>query len=267
LECAADVAQALRDLHQSGRKHGQVDAAHIRLTAHGYHLCPPEGPPVSEDGGSDLRALGAFLFEALTGIRPAPERPLSAPPVHGPRSSPAALHANALRIAVRCLGSAPEGPRDLSRTASELRLLYMLARQAERAAKASRKDRRGEMAVVPPPLAIPPARLQSIPQPEKPASERIEPAVSAGFLKAEEDRAPAPAPSLPIDPDLPAYRRCPGCHSANVYPSKPRTKVEKLAALGLTIPLYRCHECYHRWFLVFRFPVPCKVQKVQRRSF
>jgi hypothetical protein len=61
-------------------------------------------------------------------------------------------------------------------------------------------------------------------------------------------------------------RRSPGCYSAGVHASKPRTRGEKLAAMALEIPRYRCHQCYHRWLRLFHVAIPFKVQKVHRRG-
>jgi hypothetical protein len=260
LLCAADVAQALRDVHLAGRNHGQVNAAHVLMTAEGSELRSPDGPSESGDRHRDIMALGALIFEILTGVRPALGAP--APPVArvtGPRSSSAAIRASALRVAVRCLSGRAEAPPDMAKTTAEIRVLAVLAKQAELAAKRCPADA-GEALYLGGGMgwaeaAVP---VQKIPL------ALIEPAVPVGFLKAEQ---PSLDPGPPADPDLPEYRRCPGCHSADVHASKPRTRGEKLGAMALKIPLYRCHQCYHRWFLLYHAAIPCKVQKVQRRSF
>ncbi len=283
LQCLAEVAQTLGDIHLGGRAHGQLQAAAVLITATGSELRLPGAAVAEGDPEGDVVAFGALIFETLTGAKLEPGAP--PPPVarvRGPRLDPDAIRADALRVAVRCL-SAPAGERqDLAKAAAELRVLAVLARQAERGARiypAEVDETTSDDLVLPedPGISVedpagsageraPAAEDAAVAAgeagiPEAPL-ERIEPPVPMALVK-EEKRTASP----PVDPNLPEYRRCPGCHSADVHTSKPRTGPEKLGALALRIPLYRCHQCYHRWFLLFRVAIPCKVQKVHRRSF
>ena len=258
LECFADVAQALRDLHAEGGCHGQVNAGNIVLTPAGAELRSAGGLPGAGDHADDAAALGALIFQVFTGARPMPggAEPW-APRVTGPRSSPANIRASALQLARRAF---TQTAHDWAKESAELRLLSMLARQAQRSGK---KLSMASAAVAAPALPpAPPAKSEPAGSTGGPLEERIEPAIPAEFLKAEEP----PAAKTAV-PDLPDHRRCPGCDSADVHQSKPRTRLEKMAVLALKIPLYRCHQCYHRWFLFFRLASPCTVQKVHRRSF
>lgn len=261
-------------MHAEGRQHGQVNAAHILLTPHGAELRVPQGPPAASDHASDAKALGALIFEVLTGARPMPGTPEPwAPRVAGARSTSANIRARALQIARRFFTHADEGTHNWAKDSAELRLLAMQARQSQLAGKPRSGAGAGQTAepresggasVIPERAAADaggdPAAAETRPLP--PPEERIEPAIPAEFLKPEEKPAP-----VAFDPDLPDYRRCPDCGSSDVHPSKPRTRMEKLAAIAFKIPLYRCHQCYHRWFLLFRIAVPCRMQKVHRRSF
>jgi hypothetical protein len=209
-----------------------VGAAQVSIAAAGCELLPPEGPVTTGDRHGDVMALGALIFEVLTDTKPF----VGAPPpavrrVTGPRTSPAALRAGALRVGVRCLSGPAQPPRDIAKVAAQLRLLALLARHTQPAVK------------------------------PRPAGGRV--ARSLGVADP-----PASIQPVSVDaPDFPGYRRCPGCYSDDVHASRPRTRGEKLAAVAFQIPLYRCHQCSHRWLLLWRVPIACKMQKAHRRTY
>ncbi len=329
LQCAADVAQALRNLHRAGRWHGQVSAQSVLITGRGYGLRSPQNPSVAADQRRDAVALGALIFEILTGARLAPGMP---PPVvqrvTAPRSDPAAIRAGALRIAARCLAGPSDGSQAIGKAAVELRLLAMLVKQTQRPSRTVVSDAAtprvlgvaetevepaepAEIEAVEPvsiesaqpaamsaapttieaaegaatepsalapaeraaiesarPAAIEPATQTSIELAEPPAVpaakvqfERIETAVPANLLvrdSGQQQSAPdvGPAP----DPSLSDYPTCSRCGSDDVHTSKACTGREKVAAVALGIPLYRCHRCYYRWFQLFHLAIPCRAQ-------
>ena len=327
MQCAADVAQALRELHSAGRGHGQVNAQSVLITGRGYSLRSPQNPPAAADQSRDAVALGALIFEILTGARPAPGMPPPAVPrVAAPRSDPDAIRASALRIAARCLAGPGDGSQAIGKAAVELRLLAMLAKQNQRPSRAvvsgaapprvlaiakpiepatepaavdtakrdaaepaepsfieaieaadpaavlTAKVRLEQMESAEPAATEPsatdsvePDAVEPVEPPAMPAAEvpfeRIEPTVPADFLVRDAGpHKPLPDPRLPADSDDLDYPTCTRCGSADVHASKPCTGREKVAALALGIPLYRCHRCYYRWFQLFHLAIACRAQ-------
>jgi hypothetical protein len=66
-------------------------------------------------------------------------------------------------------------------------------------------------------------------------------------LDGEEDQEEevAERPPTPLE-------KCPKCGSSHVHRSKPHTKLEFLLA-NFGVPICRCHRCYHRYVVIFRF--------------
>ena len=236
LQCLTGVAQALRALHGSGRGHGQVGAQSVEIRGERYTLTSPRAALGPSEFPRDLKALGALMFEVLTGARPIPDEPLPAiPRVAAMRSDPVVIRAAALRLAIRCLNVPAGGQaigQTIAKTAVELRTLAMLARQAQGGS-------------------------------QRPAPGRIA-AVAAEAPRKESEGEPHGDWFPAEPPELPAYRRCPVCHSSDVHRSKPCTGRERFAAVLLRIPLYRCHRCHHRWFRVLFVRLACRVRKIYR---
>ena len=71
LRYAIQVAEALRDLHSTGRVHGNVCPASVVLVGSGIGLTPPAEDRQDQAAGvsRDISAFGELLYEALTGRR------------------------------------------------------------------------------------------------------------------------------------------------------------------------------------------------------
>jgi hypothetical protein len=244
LECLTDVAQSLRTLHAAGRWHGQIGAQSVEIEGERYTLTfPPRACGWPIDFSEDVKALGALMFEVVTGARPVPGAPLPAVPrVVAMGSDPVVIRAAALRIATRCL-NVPRSGQTIGKTAVELRMLSMLARQTQRRGKRLTREMGGAQA------GTAPVRVGAL-------------AVDGARKGSENEPAGDWFPAEP--PELPGYRHCPVCDSSDVHRSTPCTGRERFAAVGLRIPLYRCHRCYHRWFLFLFLRVACRVRRIYR---
>ena len=70
LRYATDIATALREMHQDGRSHGNVDPANIAIRSSGATLLPAERRGYA-DPLADLMGFGIVLYAMLTGKKPA----------------------------------------------------------------------------------------------------------------------------------------------------------------------------------------------------
>ena len=276
LRFATDVAAALRELHEVARGHGEVSTATVVLRPPGAALLPPNGLQRMVDLPADVAAFGAVLYEMLTGVKPPRDGSLAAPQERVPRAGFAGLRAAATRLAVKCLAAPPDQAPTIQMVVTEVRLLNVLAQQsgadsptAPRGAPAS--ETRGK--------AKPPADWNAVGEPaEKPAHSSPSESFVGGvptkdFVSAmlSSRHAPSPAPQEPDakppekNPDggqeveeesgekAPTpLDRCPKCGSRQIHRSHPRTKLE-IVGSGLGIPICRCHRCFYRYVVLFRF--------------
>jgi hypothetical protein len=140
LQCATDVAAALRQMHAQGRTHGQVGAEAVLLRETSARLAP--GPGTASQG-EDVARFGAVLYQLLHGCEP----PADVAPKSMDKLVSAATH-----VAYLCLDSTSGAPPlDMRKVVTEVRVLALLARQ--RAAHAG---------PVPPPALIPEFKLQPV---------------------------------------------------------------------------------------------------------
>jgi hypothetical protein len=107
LQCATDLAAAMRQLHAQGRTHGRVCADSVLLGETSARLA--SGPGAASQG-EDVAQFGSVLHELLHGCEPAADKLLSA----------------ATGVANRCVNSEC---CDLRKVVTELRVLALLARQ------------------------------------------------------------------------------------------------------------------------------------------
>jgi hypothetical protein len=273
-------------LHQVGRVHGEVSPASIVLRPSGATLLPPNGLLKEADFGADVAAFGAVLYEMLTGGKPPSRMPPAAPTERVPHTGPAGLRAAATRLAAKCLTAPPDQAPPIQMVVTEVRLLDVLARQsgaespaptqhapqsppsAQREAAPETRRKAGPLAEwlataapVEKPAHAAPAEsfVRGVPTREfvsamlskkpVPSLARSEP--DAELLEEEHDGAPDNEEEIDDRPPTP-LERCPKCGSSQVRESRPRTKMEFFLS-GLGIPIRRCHRCYHRYMVVYRY--------------
>jgi serine/threonine protein kinase len=275
LRCATDVAAALRELHEVGRAHGEVSPASVVLRPSGAALRPPNGLLRQVSSRADVLAFGAVLYEMLTSGKP-PRGPLAVPEERGPHTGAPGLRAAAMRLAAKCLATPPDQAPTIQMVVTEVRLLNVLARQsgAESSAPlqhapAPQTRRKAD------PLAEWTAATRLVEKPEHaaPAESFVDGEPTREFVSAMMSRKHAPSPPPPEpDAELPEEEedsgpdtedesddrapsprdKCPKCGSREIHRSHARTKLEFLAA-NFGIPICRCHRCFHRYAVVFRF--------------
>ena len=104
LRCAKDVAEAVRELHESGRIHGAIGAEAVLLNSSGAELLPAKRQPNQMVAAADIAAFGALLYEMAAGEKVSPAVPLSLPfePVPGEER----VHEAVIQLVSRCLASA-----------------------------------------------------------------------------------------------------------------------------------------------------------------
>src|SRR5579863_5581900 len=124
LLCATDVASTLRDLHQKGLAHGEVNLGSIRFGESGARLKPRGARTRFAEARSDVIAFGAVLYELMTGAKP-PSDIHSVVVKRTAASDLADVRNDAIRIAAKCLG----GEAEIRQVLIELRILGILARR------------------------------------------------------------------------------------------------------------------------------------------
>ena len=148
---------------------------------------------------------------------------------------------------------------------TEVRLLYVMARQNESDASGGQTPAAQVAPPAPPRFApapvtmVPAAPFLVNPQPktapvhapkptplqDQPEVPPIVPLQAANFGKPQHHNSP--------DSER-APGKCPKCESADVYVSRPRSKFENML-VRWKFPLCRCHRCYHRWVTILRMRI------------
>ena len=247
LECARDVADQLRELHEEGRAHGGVDPHLIELRKPGAVLLPPNDVPEHPSPLADIVGFGSVMEQMLRGHKPSTDSLIPASPHPAPRKGPGAVLAAAFRLADRCMSAVPETVPSMQKVLTEVRLLSVMLRQCETEASTPLEQPGAQPAegTVQEPLAG---------EAEKPeALEESEPAASSRSTgQADEDE---------LDEEL-YDDRCPRCRCSKVRISRPRNRLERiLSTIGL--PVRRCHRCYFRYidFLKACIEMPTRKHK------
>jgi serine/threonine protein kinase len=264
LQCATDVANSLRSLHEQGRMHGSVNSDSVIISGSGAQLLPPNGHARYTVAGADVSAFGSLLHEMLTGSKPSPRATPPLPPAPS-RKTDEGIKIAATRLASKCLRSTTNSPAEMQRVLTEVRLLSVQAKIREKLPSTAAG---GEIAQPPSSLVrraepMPPSSLgrpaepkptsgvsgPSEPQPRNPSPPasvvqplNFTPIPAAGFLSTRKADLVDPSPS-----DI----KCPACGVPSVYPSRPKTWFETLLAAWGSQPL-RCHRCLHRYVVILR---------------
>jgi serine/threonine protein kinase len=121
LRSAKDVAEALRELHESGCMHGAVSSGAVLLNSSGAELLPAKKQPPHMLPAVDIAAFGALLYEMAVGEKPAPSGPLSLPFDAPPGEE--TIYAAVVDLASKCLASVSDSPAEMLRVLSEIILL------------------------------------------------------------------------------------------------------------------------------------------------
>jgi hypothetical protein len=118
LQCATDIAAAMRQMHAQGRTHGRVCAEAVLLRETSARLAPGPG---TRSQGEDVAAFGTLLYQLLHGCEP---------PAEVAVKSLDNVIAAATDVAYRCLNcTSGESSLDMRRAVTEIRVLALLARQ------------------------------------------------------------------------------------------------------------------------------------------
>jgi hypothetical protein len=212
LRYAAEVAGTLRQLHEDGRFHGDVEPGFVRITEAGALLLPPNGHAHLATARDDISEFGALLYQMLTGAKPNGDLPAAAR--EGDREN---VRLAATRLAARCLGTLPGRPADIQKVSTEVRLLGVLARQHGA-------------------------------QDEIPATP-VAPTVTAPVAAAAPETAEPRTISHPDDRSA-REKVCPRCREHLTAPSRPHTALEALLHM-FHVPIRRCGRCFHRYVILF----------------
>jgi hypothetical protein len=276
LRCAAEVAKILTDLHQQGRGHGRVTTATVLMKESGAELLPAR--PHWEQGAEehDVTGFGTLLYELIMGAKPPVDASAGSFRAPGPNTGLVGIRSAAMRLAGKCLGYF-QVTLSMQQAATEVRLLWVVARQLEARGAAEPAPMAAPFLVTPAvskprnsPKAKPPvAPREQRPKMPVPESDEAEfgmdleagdPVVqveASDFTKTEEAK---------IGPKIsPQGSPCPKCDGAPVYVSRPRTSFERML-VRWRIPICRCHRCYHRYVVVWSMRIRKSMpQHIERR--
>jgi hypothetical protein len=208
LICATDVASTLRDLHQKGLAHGEVNLGSIRLSESGARLQPRGSRTRLADTRSDVAAFGAVLYEMMTGLKP-PSDVKSA--VFTPVTTAMDMgdvRTDAIRLAEKCLDGSP----DMKQVLIELRILGILTRR----------------------LAVLPYRLQAVETPVMVAPEPHRLRVVERPVPVEPEPPFPEFDDLATEPERPKVAVMP----ARVAPEPQRPQVAVMPAKVASEPLF-----------------------------
>jgi len=253
LQCATDVANSIRELHEQGRLHGSVNANSVIVTAAGAQLMPPNGQARYTVPGADVAAFGSLLYEILTGEKPSP-RTMPPPTIAASRSSPRGLRIAAMRLAAKCLRSTSNSFGEMQKVLTEVRLLGLQAKISEKPAPVGH----AASAIAPPatplftpaePNPAPRSRVVSTappPPPSRPMAFAESPIYTSlpakSFMARVDEEGNSDRP--------PSGVACPVCGVPYVYPSKSRNLFEMIIS-AWQMPILRCHRCLYRYVVVF----------------
>jgi hypothetical protein len=281
LRCATEVAKALSDLHQQGRTHGRVTAANVLIKESGGESVLARGHWEESAPDYDVTAFGALLYEMILGARPPVDASAGNFRAPGSNSGMVGVRASAIRLAGKCLGYFPIS-LSMQQAATEIRLLWVLARQLEAGGAAEpppmatpflvapaisrhKAKSKPKSPVAPPPVIdvrpLPPAR-----EPDEDdfdldlgTAEPVVQLAASDFTRtaAESKLGPRIAEGAPP---------CPKCDGAPVYESRPRTAFER-RLVSWNIPICRCHRCYHRYIVVWSVRIHKSMPKHMERRF
>ena len=241
------VARLLQQLHEQNEVHGDLTAAHVRLKGTSVELVPAQTLREVGSPESDLRALGAVLYEAATGsaVPKNASGDMFHPAIEG---RPATVREEAVRLAGKCLG---HGATSLTmrKAATEAQVLWLQARQEESGIG---------MKAPAVPFLVTPAE-QSSTTPEDPAGptgvstdeRRVNMETEA--VKQKADAIPAEGTSK-REAIHPAGMECPKCGSTSVSATTARTAFERTVS-DSGIPIRECGQCKYRYMVVGGAPV------------
>ena len=258
LQAASEIAAALREIHEQGRAHGSVAAATIDMTEDGAELQPARSWNEA-DTGRDVRDFGALLYQMLTGASPRAGELQVPSRLGGPRTGPSGLRISAIQLAANCFGEASIQPT-MQQVLTELRLLAVLLKMQEKGEfrLSFSPSLPAAPFLVTPPVTAEAKHDEPVPEADA-AGEAVAPIVRLGpgsfgqpTPKVLSDVAPKGAP-------------CPKCDASIVYVSRPRSRFESFL-VRMSVPICRCHSCYHRYFVFSVFKIRKEMPATSERK-
>jgi len=259
LRCAAEVARGIHDLHLEGRAHGRLSAATVVMRESGAELVTSRMAFEPAVGERDLVSFGALLYELILGVKPPTDAPAGMFRLSGGSAGLAGVRVSAVRLAGKCLGALGV-TLSMQQAATEVRLLWVVARQLEASGEQ-------EPPPVPAPFLVSPAPApvrKKVSQPEPVGAEPGTSSESPVVPLAVSDFG-KPGPKAP--PKLePAGANCPKCDCSTVYVSRPRSAFERFL-VGRNIPICRCHRCYHRYVVFMKLKIGKEMPLGTERRF
>ncbi|HEX3876918.1 MAG TPA: hypothetical protein VHW24_08030 [Bryobacteraceae bacterium] len=265
LQCAADIANTLSEMHEQGRMHGAVGADSILLTATGAELVAPRGRPRYAEMAAEVAAFGSVLFEMMAGSRltTGVDSPAAAAKA---RTGEDTIHAAVSRLASKCIRTTSNTRDEMQRVWTDLRYLALQAKVFEMEAQPAARPAPPQAYASPPkptPPVTPPPQTGNAAASTVGPRRRVIASTSTVFTPLEAKGFLATDPADSNDP-IPSGVRCPKCGLPYVYPSRPRSWLETLLAAWNSPPM-RCHRCLHRFVTIlgrFHFekgsPMPSK---------